>query len=83
MIADIVNKGSWKKDTLMCWEHWTPASLVAQTAQQVDEILLWNYLGCQLMGITELRPHIAIITNIYFQALLTIMDREMNMFMPK
>ncbi|WP_034550724.1 UDP-N-acetylmuramoyl-L-alanine--D-glutamate ligase [Carnobacterium funditum] len=64
MIADILNKGREKGHAYVAGNIGTPASLVAQTASASDEIIM-ELSSFQLMGITELRPHIAIITNIY------------------
>ncbi|WP_414839990.1 UDP-N-acetylmuramoyl-L-alanine--D-glutamate ligase [Carnobacterium sp. TMP28] len=64
MIADILNKKRKKGWAYVAGNIGTPASLVVQTATVNDEIIM-ELSSFQLMGITELRPHIAIITNIY------------------
>ena len=41
-----------------------PASLIAQTAKKNDDTIM-EVSSFQLMGVSEFRPHIAVITNIY------------------
>ncbi|MGB6178216.1 UDP-N-acetylmuramoyl-L-alanine--D-glutamate ligase [Carnobacterium sp.] len=64
MVADILNKNRETGYAYVAGNIGTPASLVAQTATKDDEIIM-ELSSFQLMGITELKPHIAIITNIY------------------
>ena len=64
MIADILNKNREKGQAYVAGNIGTPASLVVQKSTVNDEIIM-ELSSFQLMGITELRPHIAIITNIY------------------
>ena len=64
MIAELLNAGRSKGHAYVAGNIGTPASLVAQKATADDEIVM-ELSSFQLMGITELKPHIAVITNIY------------------
>ena len=64
MIAELLNAERSKGHAYVAGNIGTPASLVAQKATSDDEIIM-ELSSFQLMGITELRPHIAVITNIY------------------
>ncbi|MCA9765836.1 MAG: UDP-N-acetylmuramoyl-L-alanine--D-glutamate ligase [Carnobacterium sp.] len=64
MIADILNEKRKQGQAYVAGNIGTPASSVVQTATVNDEIIM-ELSSFQLMGITELRPYIAIITNIY------------------
>lgn len=64
MIAEILNAQRSKGQAYVAGNIGTPASLVAQKATIDDEIIM-ELSSFQLMGITELKPHIAVITNIY------------------
>lgn len=64
MVADILNRNREKGQAYVAGNIGTPASLVAQMATASDEIIM-ELSSFQLLGITELKPHIAILTNIY------------------
>jgi UDP-N-acetylmuramoylalanine--D-glutamate ligase len=64
MIAELLNAERSKGQAYVAGNIGTPASLVAQKATTDDEIIM-ELSSFQLMGITELKPHIAVITNIY------------------
>lgn len=64
MIAELLNAERSKGQAYVAGNIGTPASLVAQKATKDDEIIM-ELSSFQLMGITELKPHIAVITNIY------------------
>ena len=64
MIAELLNAERSKGQAYVAGNIGTPASLVAQKATSDDEIIM-ELSSFQLMGITELKPHIAVITNIY------------------
>src|SRR5699024_9090973 len=60
MIAELLNAGRSKGHAYVAGNIGTPASLVAQKATVDDEIVM-ELSSFQLMGITELKPHIAVI----------------------
>ncbi|MGX7419481.1 UDP-N-acetylmuramoyl-L-alanine--D-glutamate ligase [Carnobacterium gallinarum] len=64
MIADILNQNRIKGHAYVAGNIGMPASLVAQTTTPNDEIVI-ELSSFQLMGITKLRPSIAVITNIF------------------
>lgn len=64
MITELLNADRKKGKAYVAGNIGTPASLVAQKVTAEDEIVM-ELSSFQLMGITELRPHIAVITNIY------------------
>ena len=64
MIAHILNAGMTEGRALLSGNIGFPASSVAQTATAADRLVM-ELSSFQLMGIEQLRPHIAVITNIY------------------
>ena len=64
MIANVLNAGMQKGQALLSGNIGFPASSVAQTAKAEDRLVM-ELSSFQLMGITDFRPHIAVITNIY------------------
>lgn len=64
MIAELLNMNRKNGHAYVAGNIGTPASLVAQQATGDDEIIM-ELSSFQLMGITEMKPHIAVITNIY------------------
>lgn len=64
MIADILNQNRSNGHAYVAGNIGMPASLVAQTTTPADEIVI-ELSSFQLMGITKLRPSIAVITNIF------------------
>ena len=64
MIADLLNNHRETGHAYVAGNIGTPASQVAQQATAEDEIVM-ELSSFQLMGITEMKPHIAVITNLY------------------
>lgn len=64
MIAELLNMNRENGHAYVAGNIGTPASLVAQQATVDDETIM-ELSSFQLMGITEMKPHIAVITNIY------------------
>ena len=64
MIANVLNAGMQKGQSLLSGNIGFPASSVAQTAKAEDRLVM-ELSSFQLMGIDTLRPKIAVITNIY------------------
>lgn len=64
MIADLLNNHRETGHAYVAGNIGTPASQVAQQATEEDEIVM-ELSSFQLMGITEMKPHIAVITNLY------------------
>ena len=64
MIANVLNAGLTQGKALLSGNIGFPASSVAQTATAADQLVM-ELSSFQLMGIKSLRPHIAVITNIY------------------
>ena len=64
MIAEILNFNRKKGHAYVAGNIGMPASLVAQTTTPEDEIII-ELSSFQLMGITKMKPRIAVITNIF------------------
>ncbi len=64
MIALMLNQGATKGQALLAGNIGIPASQVAQKATAAD-VMVTELSSFQLLGITKLKPHIAVLTNIY------------------
>ncbi|WP_057896622.1 UDP-N-acetylmuramoyl-L-alanine--D-glutamate ligase [Liquorilactobacillus oeni] len=64
MISLMLNQGRTKGKAYLAGNIGIPASKVAQKATP-DDIMVTELSSFQLLGITKLHPHIAVLTNIY------------------
>ncbi|KRL07699.1 UDP-N-acetylmuramoyl-L-alanine--D-glutamate ligase [Liquorilactobacillus hordei] len=64
LISLMLNQGRQNGEAYVAGNIGIPASLVAQEATK-DDVMVTELSSFQLMGTTKLRPHIAVLTNIY------------------
>lgn len=64
MITEILNQGNLVNNAYAAGNIGIPSTNVAQKAKE-DDIVVMELSSFQLMGITQLHPHIAVLTNIY------------------
>lgn len=64
LISLMLNQGRQNGEAYVAGNIGIPASLVAQEATE-DDVMVTELSSFQLMGTTKLRPHIAVLTNIY------------------
>lgn len=64
MISLMLNQGREKGHAYVAGNIGVPATLVAQKATS-DDVMVSELSSFQLLGITKLHPHIAVLTNIY------------------